>query len=143
MMISGTTRTDWMLDSGVIDMGFHWMNALSDHSGEISQLLDDVFEDVEEPRRNTEHECADMRLFNHPNPFNPTTTISLIVDEASAVELVVYDMNGRLISTLHRGNLKAGRHQFILEGNSLPTGVYLYRAAVGDQVLTGKAILIK
>ena len=37
---------------------------------------------------------------NHPNPFNPSTTISYNVEQAGYVSLKVYDVMGRLVRTL-------------------------------------------
>ncbi len=143
-MITGSTRTDWVQDSGTCDMGFHWVSSFSDYSGAGAEMLTDLFENLsEEPMIEGTPETMELRLQNHPNPFNPTTTISLILNETAPVELAVYDMNGRLIQTLHQGNLEAGAHQFLFQGNALPTGLYIYRANVAERVLTGKALLVK
>jgi len=37
---------------------------------------------------------------NHPNPFNPSTSISFSLDRESAVRLQVYDISGKLVQTL-------------------------------------------
>ncbi|HOT37882.1 MAG TPA: FlgD immunoglobulin-like domain containing protein, partial [Candidatus Latescibacteria bacterium] len=53
---------------------------------------------------------------NAPNPFNPTTTIRFALPEASQVNLVVYDLNGRAIRTLATGAFQPGNHSVVWDG---------------------------
>lgn len=78
-----------------------------------------------------------------PNPFNPSTTIHFNLPEASKVTLNVYDMNGRLVSTLVNGLRDAGTHQATFDGSNLSSGVYLYTLNAGQNVITGKMALVK
>ena len=64
---------------------------------------------------------------NHPNPFNPQTTIRFSVPEASVVKLMVYDVLGREVRVLVDGVRQAGVHQVVFEAGDLPSGTYLYR----------------
>ena len=48
---------------------------------------------------------------NHPNPFNPSTTISYSVPMESHVRLAVYDMQGRQIDLLRDGFQVAGSYE--------------------------------
>jgi len=68
---------------------------------------------------------------NYPNPFNPMTRIEFALDQPGMVDLSVYDITGRLVSTLHDGELQAGEHHVIWNGTTnrgLPasSGHYLY-----------------
>jgi hypothetical protein len=141
-MITGSTRTDFVQDTGVIDMGFHWAGPVYAIDGLMELLRDDLIPEME-GSQGSQAESINLKLCNHPNPFNPTTTISLTLDMASPVELTVYDVAGKLISTLHQGTLDVGMHNFPFSGASLPTGVYIYRADLGGRVITGKALLVK
>jgi hypothetical protein len=78
-----------------------------------------------------------------PNPFNPTTTISFSLPEASVVNLVVYDTNGRQVAQLVNGLQPAGQHQVTFDGSSLPSGLYLYRLTAGQNTAAGKMVLLK
>jgi hypothetical protein len=64
---------------------------------------------------------------NHPNPFNPSTTINFALPKASAVTLKVYDMLGREVATLVNGELQAGFHKVLFDAKDLPSGLYFYR----------------
>ena len=140
-MITGSTRTDLVQDAGVVDMGFHWWMA-ADQIGRLN--LDFGNESELLPLEGSMvPEGMELRVKNHPNPFNPSTTITLWMDETAATELSVYDASGRMVDRLFQGNLNAGAHDFLFSGANLPTGVYLYRADCGGRIATGKALLVK
>ncbi len=79
----------------------------------------------------------------HPNPFNPQTSFIVNVPRAASVELAVYDITGRLVRTLHRGDLEPGRHHFSFNGNDLPSGIYFCRFAAEGVEFTEKMVLMK
>ncbi|MCX6134999.1 MAG: phospholipase D-like domain-containing protein [Ignavibacteriales bacterium] len=64
---------------------------------------------------------------NYPNPFNPTTAISYQLTAHSFVNLVVFDVLGREVSTLVNDTRRAGTHIVHWDSSSLPSGVYFYR----------------
>jgi len=79
-----------------------------------------------------------------PNPFNPTTTIRFDLVERRNVELIVYDVSGRKVTTLIDGSpMDAGKHDVVFEGSGLASGLYFYRLNVNGTVKTGKMVLVK
>jgi hypothetical protein len=64
---------------------------------------------------------------NYPNPFNPGTTIPVIVREASRVQIVIYDVLGREVARLVDADLAPGQHPVVFDGSGLASGVYLCR----------------
>jgi hypothetical protein len=62
---------------------------------------------------------------NYPNPFNPTTTIQYQLASVGHIVLRVYDMRGRLMSTLADGVNGAGLHSLMWNAAGYPSGVYL------------------
>ena len=62
-----------------------------------------------------------------PNPFNPTTAISYELRAASFVTLKIYNIYGKLVTTLVNGLREAGMHQVTFDGSGLPSGLYFYR----------------
>ncbi|MFO7608544.1 MAG: FlgD immunoglobulin-like domain containing protein [Candidatus Krumholzibacteriia bacterium] len=85
---------------------------------------------------------------NHPNPFNPATTISWWLPQAGHLGLEVFDVRGRLVRTLADGPAPAGAGEVRWDGRAgdgraAAAGVYFYRLQAGDRTLVGKMALIK
>jgi serine protease AprX len=62
------------------------------------------------------------------SPFNNATTIGFSVAEDGFVAIEVYDLTGRLVSTLTRPNrlFRRGFHEVSVDADQLASGVYLY-----------------
>jgi hypothetical protein len=80
---------------------------------------------------------------NYPNPFNPSTTIRFGLPRATEVTLDVYDIIGRKIATIVRGEQGAGYHEVTFENRDLASGVYVYRMKAGGFSATRRFILLK
>ena len=80
---------------------------------------------------------------NYPNPFNPSTTISIGLPVAETIELSVYDINGRFVRQLARGYYPAGTYQFEFDASDIPSGIYIYKLVAGDFTANSKMLLIK
>ncbi len=80
---------------------------------------------------------------NYPNPFNPQTTIDYALPQAGDVSLVVYDLAGRIVSTLIDGIQPAGHHEVRFNAGDLPTGTYLYRLRTGAETVTRTMTLMR
>ena len=79
----------------------------------------------------------------HPNPFNPRTVLSYQLPVASQVALQVYDLAGRLVTTLVNGWREAGSHDATFDASGLPSGIYLYHLQAGDFQAVQKVLLVK
>ncbi len=80
---------------------------------------------------------------NHPNPFNPVTTISYAVPSASHVILRLYDIRGRETARLVDEMHEPGYYSLELNGSAMSSGVYFYRMRAGDYLETRKLVLLK
>jgi len=84
----------------------------------------------------------------YPNPFNPTTTLSFSVPTEGVVSLNIYDMRGRLVSTLVDGNLEQGYHSITWNGmdsngHAVSSGMYIYSLNGEGVSITKKMVLMK
>lgn len=85
---------------------------------------------------------------NHPNPFNPTTTISFTLPESMPANLSIYNIEGKLIKTITDQFLDAGSHVSVWDGtdtrgNAVSSGIYFYCLKAGKTVLVKKMLLMK
>ena len=86
---------------------------------------------------------------NYPNPFNPATTIPLVVPSgAKDVDLTIYNVLGQPMQRIWTGPLPAGEHLLTWDGRDaqgqpVAAGVYVYRLQVGDQTRTRKMVKIE
>jgi hypothetical protein len=84
-----------------------------------------------------------------PNPFNPSTRIQIGLSRPGPVQLVVYDVSGRRVTTLLNTATKpAGIHTVVWNGTSakgeqVASGIYFLRLLGENQVQTKKLVLLK
>jgi hypothetical protein len=84
----------------------------------------------------------------YPNPFNPSTTLTYGIDKDSKVEIQIYDIRGKLITTLLNTEQTQGWHSVKWngtnqQGTQVPAGIYLSRIIAGNEVKTAKLMLLK
>lgn len=89
------------------------------------------------------HDQSFVLQQNYPNPFNPTTTISYQLSVAGHATLKVYDVLGRLVTTLLDGKQIPGEHSVTFDARYLSSGVYFYQLKTGDFVGTKKMLVEK
>ena len=85
---------------------------------------------------------------NYPNPFNPTTMISFSLPQRASVRLEVYDMLGKLVTTLFNGSREAGNWNVEWNGTDrngqhISSGVYFYRLQAGSFNAVKKMVMLK
>jgi len=84
------------------------------------------------------------KLFqNHPNPFNPTTTISFSIPRRSFVFLTICDILGKEVAVLISKELDAGIHSINWDASRLSSGVYICKMTSKNYYVTKKLLLLK
>jgi hypothetical protein len=79
----------------------------------------------------------------YPNPFNPSTSLNLDLNQDGFVSVKVYNVVGQVVSELANGNMNAGYHTFTWNAGSIASGMYLVRVEAGSHVATQKLMLMK
>jgi hypothetical protein len=86
---------------------------------------------------------CDALLPVYPNPFNLEAMIRFELKNAAEIELMLYDVNGRLAQQLAHERLDAGAHQVALHGGYLTSGVYFVMMQTPHAQFTQKVLLLK
>jgi hypothetical protein len=77
----------------------------------------------------------------YPNPFNPSTHMQFDLPAPGNVSLLILDVQGREVQSLHSGFTEAGSYSITWNAADQATGVYFARLIVTDQ--SGKAVYTK
>jgi flagellar hook assembly protein FlgD len=76
---------------------------------------------------------------NYPNPFNPITTLKYELPERSRIKLQIFDISGRLVSTITDNEQTAGIHITQWrgtneQGETVSSGMYFIRLEAQSRI---------
>ncbi|MBN1782087.1 T9SS type A sorting domain-containing protein [bacterium] len=83
-----------------------------------------------------------------PNPFNPETTISYSLEKTTDVHICLFNTKGQQVRELLNTTQQAGNYQIRwdgrnTEGETVPSGTYIYSIRAGDKTTNGRMIMLK
>ncbi len=135
------------MDSTDLSLGLHEAILVVSSNGGAAQMVP-VALTISDATPVIELPAAVALLGNHPNPFNPQTSISFSLPTNQDVTLRIYSARGRLVHSLLSGPQPAGLHHALWDGRDdqgrgVASGVYFYRLGTEDASLTGKMVLAK
>jgi hypothetical protein len=144
------SSNELLLQSGfpVSSFGVDEQNELYiiNYSGTIHRFSKDPATSVKTEPENTIKEFELTQ--NFPNPFNPETNIRFVLRQPMQIEIVIFDLNGRLVNTLAAGYFRTGSHQVRWNGldafgNPAATGIYYCRMSTARAAETRKMLLLR
>jgi len=161
-------KVSWLENDGEENFSEHIITSSLDGAGDVVAVDLDLDGDLDilasgqysnkvvwfeaEILSNTEDDIIfqEIQLQNHPNPFNPETTISFTLSQTTSfVSLNIYNIKGKLIRELVKNQLPSGKHSFLwdgsdLIGNPVSSGIYFYQLKIDGQTSQiNKCLLIK
>ena len=83
----------------------------------MEQILGRRVEDVRNQLR---------KVYNHPNPFNPSTTIDYVLLQPAHVKVIVYNLQGRLVAHLVDEYQYEGANFAVWKTQTAPSGTYIF-----------------
>jgi len=156
-ILSQTTRNSQDVDVGFVLSGFsfHYIRdhtpigypARAEHLYRIVSWLGNLVDTPTGPEDRVSYSFSLSQ--NHPNPFNPTTTIEYSIARTGHVSLRVYNVAGQLVRTLvdeiQTPDVVSpvtwgGRDG---TGREVSSGVYFYKLSAKGFTETKKMILLK
>lgn len=93
--------------------------------------------------------AAQFRLGDaYPNPFNPDTRIPYYLPARMEIDLRVYDLLGRQVAVLEKGQRPAGEYTTVWDGRDssgrqVANGPYFIRLRVGEFSMGKRVLLLK
>ncbi len=70
----------------------------------------------------------------YPNPFNPTTAISISLPQVADLNVSVFNVMGQQVAVLASGSYNAGVHTLTFDGSNMASGLYFIQAQVPGQL---------
>ncbi len=133
-IIVGAYAYRWYTEKG------YWGIFLGDSSIPVTSVRE---EDISQPE--------DFVLYqNYPNPFNPNTVIGYQLSVIGNIQIAIYDILGKQITTIVNEEKSAGKYEIEFDSQKykLSSGVYYYKLTLTDskgnkQTQTKSMILIK
>jgi hypothetical protein len=79
----------------------------------------------------------------YPNPFNPTTQMTLALHTQADISVKVFNMAGQLVDVIAEGQMDKGSYSLTWDAANVSSGVYFIKTEVGSVVQNQKIMLIK
>jgi hypothetical protein len=79
----------------------------------------------------------------YPNPFNPTTTMTLTMPVSGEITVEVYNVLGQVVATLASGYMDASTYTLTWDASNASSGVYFVQADAEGLTKTQKLMLVK
>jgi N-acetylneuraminic acid mutarotase len=139
-----------MMGAAVVDSTFYLMSGSKiawPHNDNFHGLYSyrplNITTNIEENKLGNNYPEHIILQQNYPNPFNPSTTIEFILPKSEFVELKVYNILGKEVSTLISKNMNQGNHTYAFDRKNLASGIYYYQITAGDYREVKKMILLQ
>ncbi len=104
-------------------------------AGEALVGIDDHEEFVEAP--------VNSLLDIYPNPVVNSANIKIYLNESSDVHVMIFDMNGRIVQSVNKNNMKKGENSIQVNVSDLKKGTYIVKLVAGKTVGTSKFVIAK
>ncbi|MEO6695424.1 MAG: YCF48-related protein [Ignavibacteria bacterium] len=79
---------------------------------------------------------------NYPNPFNSSTVIKYKINKTSEVNLKLYNIAGKEISTLVNQVQTSGAYEILFNSQEITSGVYFYSLLLNNNLIDTKKLII-
>jgi hypothetical protein len=124
-----TTRTDTVPDSGFVDLGYHYPTGTptSLHEKEPSTQI--------------------FSLGVYPSLVHSSCRIELSLSSEQFIEVIIYDICGRVADEVYRGLLSAGDHFWVwngknIKGKGISTGTYFVTVHTEKSTIHSRKVIV-
>ena len=79
----------------------------------------------------------------YPNPFNPKTNVEFEITQDQFINIQLFNLKGRKVKSLANKVFNQGKHNLLIDGSFLTSGIYLLKIKSDQIDRTLKLYLIK
>lgn len=79
----------------------------------------------------------------YPNPFNPQTSIQILLEQNTSLLVEVYDVKGSFVAQLANTYFQSGTHEIKFSKDGLASGIYFIKIQNNEFHRTFKVVLLK
>jgi hypothetical protein len=88
-------------------------------------------------------QARELLLSSYPNPFNSTTRLVVMLPRAGIISLTLVNLLGETVRELLHGPCEAGTTQIVLDGATLPSGIYFCLLQTEHSLSTHRLVLLR
>ena len=85
---------------------------------------------------------SEVLLKSYPNPFNTKITLEFNLNNPSLIELLIYDLTGKIRECIISKALNSGNHKIEWNAERMPSGIYFCVLKTNSGMQTKKMIKI-
>jgi hypothetical protein len=120
-----------MLNEGTLYAGSFGRGLFYDGGYILS--VDDVVDSPQSP-------LSDLRIY--PNPMNISGNVNLNLTREADVTIEIFDINGKLVMSSHRGQLNRGEQSLQFDVDQLRNGTYILNVIMDEYNETGRFVIM-
>lgn len=140
-------QVNLVINSRGFDLTDYEAELVFNHNGAISPVVIPINVTVTNPLSEDIQIIAVPEIFGlsapYPNPFNSQTTLKYFIEAPGIANIVIFDVDGRVIETLKNEWHKPGSYEILFNAGCLSSGVYFAKLTAGGSVNTRKLIYIR
>ena len=78
---------------------------------------------------------ASSTIYPNPSTYDEPINIKFYLEKKSVLDLIIYDINGKIVKTLYKGIVKGGNNQLSFSTQHLNSGIYIVSIKDESKVL--------
>ncbi len=87
-------------------------------------------------------DLVEQNINMYPNPItNNEFFVDFITTSKSNLNFEIYDITGKLISSINKGSFEPGTHNVKISNLNLQGGIYMLKISLGDYITTRKVMV--
>lgn len=104
---------------------------------------ENIIPNIPTDAEHSQPDVSGLHFSNHPNPFNPVTVFSFLVDRPGKVRIDLFSVGGRHLDMVFEEYCQAGKREIHWNCSSIPSGVYFARISTPSDTEAIKVVILR